>query len=821
MKKALLIATLLSAGITAANAQQISQSEAQAIAKSFFGGPAFKNRPSVQPELAYTSIKEGKTHFYIFNDKTSDKGGFVIVGGDKLAKPILGYSENGSFDYNAIPENFKWWLSQYDDQISFAIKHPDLIEKDATGTRAGKTDIAALVSTTWNQDDPYNSEIPTLGSGYPSLVTGCVATAMAQIMKFHNYPSSGIGSNSYSKTWGSPVGTKIFSADFGATTYDWSNMLDDYSGSYTTAQAIAVGTLLYHCGVSVNMNYGQAETGGSSATSATVAQALSNNFDYDKSVYEAARCSYNDTDWENLIYGELQANRPVLYSGQSSSGGHAFVCDGYRNSDNFFHFNWGWGGSADGYYAMSGADPIHPTGGGIGGASASYSGSQGAVINIMPNCGGDYNYIIANDTYSIIDSSWNAVSSADRSSTIFFNGSFHNQSSITSDITLGVKFVGKTKHSTYYVNCATIPDFTIGSYTTDPLAVRLNSIAENDTYEVYPAFCVNGDTDNWMDVATGLTTAPTITITGTEPAITLTKTAVYPNGGYAVKDNYSMTISVKNTTNSSANVTFEVLLDIYDTETNRYKYSGQDLFSETKEIEANSIIDVKFNAGAISGLNSGKKCRLYIFANGTQLGYQVEMTVCDNIAPYEMTSAGWGTICLPFDAALPSGLTAYSCSAVSGNELVLTTETELKKNTPYILSGAAGNYDIVGPEIPEADLPSTAQMKGYLCGAVKTDAVTLSASDYILQQQSSGVGFFRNTGTTRKAAKYKAFLRSSSLGAMMYAIAGTTNIDEIEDAEQVTPVGIYDLSGRMIETLQKGTNIIKMSDGSVRKVIVK
>lgn len=181
-------------------------------------------------------------------------------------------------------------------------------------------------------------------------MTGCVATAMAQVINYHKYPEKGIGSNSYTTT---TSGLSV-SFNFGATTFDWDNMADIYSLSSTAEQKTAVATLMKACGVSVNMDYG---TGASGAMSAFVPAALVNYFGYDKATAYRERIWFSGQEWEDLVYNELATVGPVYYGGTTARNeGHAFVCDGYR-ADGFFHINWGWGGQSNGYFRLSALDP--------------------------------------------------------------------------------------------------------------------------------------------------------------------------------------------------------------------------------------------------------------------------------------------------------------------------------------------------------------------------------------------------------------------------------------------------------------------------------
>lgn len=311
--------------------------------------------------LAYTSEKESLTCYYVFNLDN----GFVIISGDDRLPAVLGYSDKGAFDYDHIPDNMKWWLSQYDNQISSWLPTaPESTSGRRSATRASdRKPIAPLTKTIWDQGTPFNNLCPLDRTGQRS-VTGCVATAMAQILKYHNWPDK-------------PVGT-AGGITMNGTTYSWRNMLDDYSGTYSATQANAVATLMRQCGAAVNMQYSSYMSG---AYDKDVQTALRDNFKYNA----ALKMNWKDytpmTQWIKLIYDELAAGRPVYYSGSSSQGGHAFVCDGYGEND-YFHFNWGWGGYQDGYFKLT---ALNPASGGSGSYEAGYNSGQMVITGIIPD----------------------------------------------------------------------------------------------------------------------------------------------------------------------------------------------------------------------------------------------------------------------------------------------------------------------------------------------------------------------------------------------------------------------------------------------------
>ena len=351
-------------------AETVDRGRARQAATTFLS-----NNGAQTTGLTDVTSATGFSNVYVFTTENS----FVLMAADDRVQPILGYSLNGRFDIENMPDNKRAWIEGYTHEIQYAIDHQtratsevsqqwrDLVEGRPDAGRT-TTVVTPLVQTKWDQTSPYNLLCPG-GS-----VTGCVATAMAQIMKYWNYPSHGIGSHSYNH-----ASYGVLSADFQSTTYDWNNMTNTYSSSSTSAQKMAVATLMYHCGVSVNMNY---SPNGSGAGSAIVAESLKNYFNYSLETVYHDRSEYGDNTWIGMLKTELDLGRPVYYCGSGSGGGHAFVFDGYNSSNNF-HVNWGWSGYCDEYYSINN---LNPGPGGTGsGTYGIYNDNQGAVIGIRPS----------------------------------------------------------------------------------------------------------------------------------------------------------------------------------------------------------------------------------------------------------------------------------------------------------------------------------------------------------------------------------------------------------------------------------------------------
>lgn len=301
---------------------------------------------------------------YIF--KPENGSGFTVMSADDVLPPILGYSDSGVIDVDNLPPAMEWWLLQFASKAAYLERkgRSETIVKSLVGKEA----VTPLLKTKWNQDEPYNNDCPLVG-GYKAP-TGCVATSLAQVMKYFNYPDKGLGKISYNDN-----GVNR-SLQLNKQAFDWDNMLDVYSkGNYNDAQADAVAYLMKAAGYSVEMGYGASASG---AQSYKLVNALVKNFKYDVNAYYTERELYSADAWSELIYNNLVECGPVIYDGSSMQGGHSFVCDGY-DGNGYFHFNWGWGGMSDGYYLL---DNLNPESQGIGGSDGGFNASQGAVIGI-------------------------------------------------------------------------------------------------------------------------------------------------------------------------------------------------------------------------------------------------------------------------------------------------------------------------------------------------------------------------------------------------------------------------------------------------------
>ncbi len=373
-------------------AAHVDPATAHGIAQHFLQGTSVRgvNGQPVSLALAYRIGSEGingsvaaTDHYYVFNVQNGD--GFVIIAADDAVTPVLGYSDQNDYDPDRLPTNLAKWMGRYQQAIAAAISSQAsadnglqqrwaALNEGPLEATADDRSVNPLLQTNWNQAPYYNALCPG------NSVTGCVATAMAQIMKFWNHPANGTGFHSYAHQ---NYGTLSF--NYASTEFQWGNMPNSINGPNN-----AIATLMYAAGISVDMDYSPEVSGAWVISSHTgtppncAEYALKTYFGYDANAQGLARDAYSDVAWVNLLKNELDNGRPVLYDGFGTGGGHCWDLDGYDNN-NLFHANWGWGGSYNGYFAIS---DMSPGGVGIGGGNGGFNAGQEAVIGIHPPGGG-------------------------------------------------------------------------------------------------------------------------------------------------------------------------------------------------------------------------------------------------------------------------------------------------------------------------------------------------------------------------------------------------------------------------------------------------
>lgn len=430
--------------------------------------------------LAFTAGEAGRETLYVFNTAS----GFTILSADDIALPVLGYSDSSSFDADNIPANLRWWLSQYDEEINagreagITMAHP----QTAAPEKANRQNVAPMLHTEWDQNDPYNYYTPT--SWGQKTPTGCVATAMSQIMKYFNWPSS-INSN---LAYYDEKSFKHLSMPTSSTTFNWSQMIDNYTTqNYTAAQRDAVARLMQAAGYSVEMQYGMDSSG---AYNSDVAGALAKVFDYDKALSYRERGWYSASEWDEMVYGNLINCGPVYYAGTGPDGGHAFVCDGYRASDGMYHFNWGWSGTSDGYFHLNALEPSMQ---GTGGNTTGFNLGHAIVIGIrLP--------VEGSSVSPVVVAQKGMSASLDGRTLTMGSNEYLNYSFETIALIYGMRFTDRATGE--YINCWSnrgVSSLPTNSYATSTYSVEIPVSLPDGVYlaqpVIYPHFSspVDGD----------------------------------------------------------------------------------------------------------------------------------------------------------------------------------------------------------------------------------------------------------------------------------------------------------------------------------------
>ena len=414
-KRSFLLVTMLIATAISVFSENVTVRTAQRAAQSFLNSKLHSN---IDIHLIDFAEEAPFPNLYIFGDEHC----FVIIAADNSVHPVLGYSTEGGFGTETIPENTYEWLKAYDEEIDFVKENrwepSDEIILEWNNLLSGigltpksRNSVDPLLRTKWNQNAPFNDLCPANPAGPNGhCYAGCVATAMAQVMNYWEHPVKGDGTHSYTHPY---YGSQY--ANFGSTTYDWDNMKNYYSRGYNDAEALAVATLMYHCGVSINIDYASSGTGGKLQTSV---YALSHYFNYTPNIEYRSKSIgttiyYTDSLWIEMLKQELDLERPIPYRGlrETENVGHAFVCDGY-DENNYFHFNWGWSGKCDGYFLIGDLSPQrdhteNPN-------NRTYDRNNGAIFNCYPktpniNPPANINSVVNERNVTI---TWNSVSNA-------------------------------------------------------------------------------------------------------------------------------------------------------------------------------------------------------------------------------------------------------------------------------------------------------------------------------------------------------------------------------------------------------------------------
>ena len=407
--------------VSTAMAGPVTESQALRIASQFMSRQSPSLMLSHRPSLRATTPTTGQAAYYVFNAATTGKG-YVIVSGDDRLPAVLGYSDTGSIDADDVPPAMQDWLDGYAAQVEAiaAGAEPEV----RTAQRAA---IAPMLSVRWSQGMPYNVLLPHIsGSSNAHAYVGCVAVAMAQIMAYWQYPERATQSiPGYTSSSGKTYAVTMPSLQ--PIDFQWWDMNDTYyTNDSTGASCMAVANLMLHATTSVKSNFGPSSTG---SYTRYIPEMLIKYFGYKNSAHYLLRKYFSTQSWEDTIYRELAAGRPVAYGGNKQSAGHAFVCDG-NDGDGRFHINWGWNGKSNGFFLLN---LLNPSAEGIGSAAGAYGYvlGQGIGVGIEPNDDSDGTAAFTFDDLTI-NSSNTTRSAASSNFSVQVSGTFINNTFVTS-----------------------------------------------------------------------------------------------------------------------------------------------------------------------------------------------------------------------------------------------------------------------------------------------------------------------------------------------------------------------------------------------------
>lgn len=677
--------------------------------------------------------------------------GYMVLPADDIALPILAYVDFGKFCPEEIPA-LKWWLSTYSEQIATAAAAG--ISPQADTSADEREPIEPLLKTTWDQGTPYNDLAPTLYGR--KCDTGCVATAMAQVMKYYNYPSQGQGSITYPWTTN---GNQQLSMDFSEVTFDWDNMDNTYNSATTEEQNLAVATLMKACGYSVRMDY---STSGSGANAVRIGGALIEYFNYDQGIRQERRDFYEFDQWEDLIYADLAAGRPVIYGGQSEAGGHQFVCDGY-SADGFFHFNWGWGGLSDGYFRLNALNPAVQ---GTGGFEGGYNLNQNATLGVQPPVEGSKPAYMLSSSDDFRPSN----ETVQLGGYAIFNCMVSNIGAlpIPAQTQIDIELTPTDAGEPVYITCATTPEIkpTVGYPSINALLPR--TLADG-TYAARLVFKVPGG--EWQPVLFPLSNNSLLTITvadskavftaENEPGFTIADLPEDRTIYIGTKFSLPMTLTNKTATEYIGSMFPRIIKSDSDDLVGWGSSVGVELTgNETTEFEYTGTL----SAAANTTLEPGSY-RLYFYSQ------QSNRAICDPV-PVTLAARPVRTSIevtdFKFDGILPGDIAKFSWT-VSCTEgyyddemtlFLLDSGDRIKSEhniAPYLNQGESKQFSV---EIPMSNLDY-----GTYSGALYYDAKRQQQATFTYAEQ-------------------------------------TTEINEL--TPEAASGAIYDLQGRRVTTLQPG-----------------
>ncbi|MGM9827414.1 MAG: C10 family peptidase [Muribaculaceae bacterium] len=862
MKKFLLISSVIALGATTATARTLSPDEALSRLNEGRSAKAV-SKAGTATKLIKTGTLNNTPTYYIFNQGSRT----IFVGADDLAEPLLGYVDNPEFNVDDMPPAMKWWLSEYSREIEYAssnqakgIRVKDVRARvelpgkvSAAERTATRTAISPLCATGWDQGAPYNNLCPTKNG--TRTYTGCVATAMAQVMKYHSYPSKGIGSNSY--TWSG--GNQTLSMNFANITFDWSNMLDKYASasSGTSAQRTAIATLMKACGYAVDMEYGVDSDGGSGATSFAIAPALVENFGYDNATHTEFRDYYSTEAWEEMIYDNLKNVGPVVYCGVANGGGHCFVCDGY-NTSGYFHINWGWSNSYDGYFKLN---ALNPDGQGAGGYSGGYNTQQDATLGIRKPVSGS----VKPTGYLAVEGTLTCSASSKKLTFKATNGGFYNMGSYAASFTVGLALTNASG-STQYVGSTSLGTVNPG-YGTASLALTIPTSVTNGSYKASLVYKVGSG--SWQPFKTHYGSNDYYNVTVGSSSVTVGSAGCSTGSGSSsdsstdsgevsvsalsctptspvIGESVSVKATFKNTYTSSQTVSASAYLCTKGT--SNYSVAATIGSAQSVTISGSATKSVTYSGTIDSSLSAGTYYLVIANSDGYIISDIKEVSVVAASSGSTTDEGSFGVSALTVSPTSPVIGEAVSMKATFKNTYTSTKSTAAKA---YICTKSSSSYSIkatIGSEQTvsvtqnstksvtfSGTVPSSLTAGTYyaliadgdnnIISDVKTITIVEPSSsstdgEITVTSATSSTGFtagaackvsavVKNTYSTSQSVTVKAYLCTKSSSS--YSIAATIGSASVTVSQNATKTAT--ISGTLDADIAAGTYYLVITDG--------
>ena len=708
MMKKLLILFFTLAFTSVTYAEKVTEQQALQKAQQFFKDKGIVSANPRRAKKVEQQSDATQEDFYVFN--AENNGGFVIISGDDRTEEILGYADSGSLDMDNLPPNLKGWLEGYSKQID--VIRQENYSGQTTARRAPSTPRAAiepLIITKWGQDGPYNLMCPEIDG--QRCITGCVATAMAQVMYYHKWPQETCAAIPAYTT-----GTRqIQMAALPPTAFKWDKMRDRYWEGETGESADAVAELMRYCGQAVTMDYNIDESG-----AFEMPRHLIQYFGYSKNAKYITMSQYTTSQWEDILYKELSEGRPVLYEGASVSNAHEFICDGY-DGNGYYHFNWGWNGMADGFFLPSILYRFKLYGG--------YVACQAAIIGLEPEKGETVKpYVYGFNDGQLSQTNYSRSSTSDNFTNVSLNGGIYIQYEVDvpQDVTLdyglglyqGDQLLSVLKQSTATLNLE-------NKAIANEMSLSFGSNLADGSYQIrhiykYP------NSETWQTCYDAYLNYIVATISGTTMTLRNAINSDAQNADYIVNDvsfsgsigNSNLTMVTVNLTNigdtnqellrvvtRSEGITYDDVLVcgfIAPGETGNivfpvqwgHKGNFKMFISSSIECACTALEKVKWekDISITNSLNHQLKCTDYSiknFENGLLHDYKLEITLnIENVGDNTFEDFIWYSLQEGFDegALLFDKQPTPSININKGESKTLNvTIPNLKSNTSYLL----------------------------------------------------------------------------------------------------------------------------------------